>query len=162
MNLSLYEIRSEMYSLIDPETGEIRDFDAWQELSLSREEKRDSTASWIKSLDAESEAIDNEAKRLIERRNATRRKADRLREYLAADLDGEKWKNAHHAISFRRSVAVEITDEDRLVAYLMEHNEDALTYQMPKISKTAVKEMINNGEEIPGAELVERHSIQIK
>lgn len=160
--MNLYEIRSEMYALIDPETGEIRDFEAWEELALSRDEKRDSTASWIKSIDAEAEAVDAEAKRLTERRNALRRKSERLREYLAADLDGVSWANSRHDIRFRKSVAVEITDEDRAVAWLMENDEDALTYQMPKISKTAVKDLIKNGAEIPGAELVERHSIQIK
>lgn len=160
--MTLYEIRSEMYSLIDPETGEIRDFDAWEELALSREEKRDSTASWIKSLDAEANAVDEEARRLTERRNSLRRKAERLREYLAADLDGTAWKNARHDIRFRKSTAVEITDETRCIAYLMKFHDDALTYATPKVSKTACKEIINNGEEIPGAELVERHSIQIK
>ncbi len=160
--MNLYEIRSEMYSLIDPETGEIRDFEAWEELSLSREEKRDSTASWIKSLEAEANAVDEEARKLTERRNTIRRKAERLREYLAADLDGQAWKNAHHDIRYRRSTAVEITDEDRLVAWLQDHDEDALTYQMPKISKTAVKEHLKAGEELPGAELVERLSMQLK
>lgn len=160
--MTLYEIRSEMYSLIDPETGEIRDFDAWEELAINREEKRDSTASWIKSLDAEASAVDEEARRLTERRNALRRKAERLREYLAADLDGTSWKNARHDIRFRKSTAVEITDETRCIAYLMKFHDDALTYATPKVSKTACKEIINAGEEIPGAELVERHNMQIK
>ena len=160
--MNLYEIRSEMYALIDPETGEIRDFDAWEELSLSREEKRDSTASWIKSIDAEEKAVDEEAKKLIERRNALRRKSERLKEYLAADLDGQAWKNEHHDLRFRRTTSVEITDEDRAIAWLMDHDEDALTYQQPKISKTAVKELIKAGNDIPGAELVERQSMQIK
>ena len=160
--MNLYEIRSELYGLIDAETGEIRDFEAWEELTLNREEKRDSTASWIKSLIAEADAIDTEAKHLIERRDAARRKAERLKEYLAADLDGQAWRNAHHDVRFRKSSAVEITDADRAVAWLMANDEEALTYQMPKISKTVVKDLIKNGAEIPGAELVERHSITIK
>ena len=160
--MNLYEIRSEMYALIDPETGEIRDFDAWAELTMNREEKRDSTASWVKSLNAEAEAIDNEIRNLTARRDACRRKSERLREYLAADLDETPWKNERHDLRFRKSTAVEITDEDRAIAWLMDNDEDALTYQMPKISKTAVKELIKNGAEIPGAELVERHSLIIK
>lgn len=160
--MNLYEIRSELYALIDPETGEIRDFEAWEELTINREEKRDSTASWIKSLIAEADAIDAEAKKLIERRDAARRKAERLKEYLAADLDGHPWRNEHHDVRFRASTAVEITDPDRAVAWLMENDEEALTYQMPKISKTAVKDIFKSGREVPGAELVERHSIQIK
>lgn len=160
--MNLYEIRSELLALIDPETGEIRDFDAWAELSISREEKRDSTASWVKSLNAEAEAIDNEIRNLTARRDACRRKSERLREYLAADLDETPWKNERHDLRFRKSTAVEITDEDRTVAYLMEHHEEALTYQTPKVSKRVVKDIIASGEEIPGAELVERHSLIIK
>jgi hypothetical protein len=57
---------------------------------------------------------------------------------------------------------VEITDEDRAIAWLMEHGEDALTYQQPKISKTAVKEILKSGKEIPGAELVERQTMQVR
>lgn len=160
--MNLYEIKYEMYSLIDPETGEILDYDAFEELALNRDEKLDSTASWIKSLEAEAEAVDNEAKRLIERRNTIRRKAERLREYLQYALDDHPWKNEHHDIRYRKSTAVEITDENRAIAWLMDHNEDALTYQQPKISKTAVKEIIRSGQEVPGAELVERLSMQLK
>ena len=57
---------------------------------------------------------------------------------------------------------MEITDEDRAIAWLMEYGEDALTYQQPKISKTAVKEILKSSKEIPGAELVERQTMQVK
>ena len=57
---------------------------------------------------------------------------------------------------------MEITDEDRAIAWLMEYGEDALTYQQPKISKTAVKELWKSGKEVPGTELVERQSMSVR
>ena len=160
--MTLYEIAQEMATLIDPETGEIRDFEAFEELQMAREEKIDNTAKWIIELEAEAKMVKERADELTERARATKKKAERLREFLQEYLQGEKRKTADYTIGYRRTEAVEITDEDRAVAWLMEHREDALTYQAPKISKTAVKEILKAGEEVPGAELVERQSMSIR
>lgn len=160
--MTLYEIAQEMATLIDPETGEIRDYEAFEELQMAREEKIDNTAKWIIELEAEAKMVKERADELTERARAAKKKAERLREFLQEYLQGEKRKTADYTIGYRRTEAVEITDEDRAVAWLMEHRDDALTYQMPKISKTAVKEILKSGEEIPGAELVERQSMSIR
>lgn len=160
--LTLYEIQREMYALIDTETGELLDYDAWQNLAVARDEKVEQTGLWIKNIVASANAIDNEIKALVERRDVLRRRADGLKEYLLAFLDGKKFETPKIRISARRSTAVEITDEDRAIAWLMDNAEDAITYQMPKISKTAVKELKKNGADIPGVELVERLSVIIK
>lgn len=160
--MTLYEIAQEMATLIDPETGEIRDYEAFEELQMAREEKIDNTAKWIIELEAEAKMVKERADELTERARATKKKAERLREFLQEYLQGEKRKTADYTIGYRRTEAVEITDEDRAVAWLMEHRDDALTYQQPKISKTAVKELLKAGEEVPGAELVERQSMSIR
>ena len=160
--MTLYEIAQEMATLIDPETGEIRDFEAFEELQMAREEKIDNTAKWIIELEAEAKMVKERADELTKRAQATKKKAERLREFLQEYLAGEKRKTADYTIGYRRTEAVEITDEDRAVAWLMEHRDDALTYQQPKISKTAVKELLKAGEEVPGAELVERQSMSIR
>lgn len=160
--MTLYEIAQEMATLIDPETGEIRDFEAFEELQMAREEKIDNTAKWIIELEAEAKMVKERADELAERARAAKKKAERLREFLQEYLQGEKRKTADYTIGYRRTEAVEITDEDRAVAWLMEHDEDALTYQQPKISKTAVKEILKSGREVPGAELVERQTMQVK
>ncbi len=160
--MNLYEIKSDMYALIDPETGEMRDFDAWEELSVARDEKVEQTGLWIKNILATASAIDAEIKALTERRDTLRRRAEGLKEYLLVGLEGAKFETPKIRISGRRTTAVEITDEARCVAWLIENGDDALTYQTPKISKTAVKDKIKNGATIPGAELVERVSVVIK
>ena len=160
--MTLYEIAQEMATLIDPETGEIRDYEAFEELQMARDEKIDNTAKWIIDLEAEAKMVKERADELTKRAQATKKKAERLREFLQEYLQGEKRKTADYTIGYRRTEAVEITDEDRAVVWLMEHREDALTYQMPKISKTAVKELLKAGEAVPGAELVERQTMQVK
>lgn len=160
--MTLYEIAQEMATLIDPETGEIRDYEAFEELQMAREEKIDNTAKWIIDLEAEAKMVKERADELTKRAQATKKKAERLREFLQEYLQGEKRKTADYTIGYRRTEAVEITDEDRAVAWLMEHRDDALTYQQPKISKTAVKELLKAGEAVPGAELVERQTMQVK
>lgn len=160
--MTLYEIAQEMANLIDPETGELKDYEAFEALEMAKEEKIDNMAKWVLDLEAEAKMVKERADELTKRAQSAKKKAERLREFLQEFLAGEKRKTADYTIGYRRTEAVEITDEDRAIAWLMEHNDEALTYQAPKISKTAVKEMLKAGNEIPGAELVERQSMQIK
>lgn len=160
--MTLYEIAQEMATLIDPETGEIRDYEAFEELQMAREEKIDNTAKWIIELEAEAKMVKERADELTKRAQSAKKKAERLKEFLQEYLAGEKRKTADYTIGYRRTEAVEITDEDRLIAWLYDNDEDALTYQQPKISKAAVKELIKEGREVPGAELVERQAMQIR
>jgi len=160
--MTLYEIDNAMMSLIDNETGEIVDYEQFEALIMSKEEKIDNTAKWIIDLEAEAKMVKERADELTERARAAKKKAERLREFLQEYLQGEKRKTADYTIGYRRTESVEITDEDRAIAWLMEHGEDALTYQTPKISKTAVKEILKAGNEVPGAELVERQNMSIR
>ena len=160
--MTLYEIANEMATLTDPETGELKDFEAFEALAMEREEKIDNTAKYILDLEAEAKMVKERADALAKRAQTAKKRAETLREYLQEFLGGEKRKTADYVLSYRRTESVEITDEDRAIAWLMEHGEDALTYQQPKISKTAVKEILKSGKEIPGAELVERQTMQVR
>ena len=160
--MTLYEIDNAMMSLIDNETGEIVDYEQYEALIMSKEEKIDNTAKWIIELEAEAKMVKERADELTKRAQSAKKKAERLKEFLQEYLAGEKRKTADYTIGYRRTEAVEITDEDRAIAWLMEYGEDALTYQQPKISKTAVKEILKSGKEIPGAELVERQSMSVR
>ena len=155
--MNIYEIEQAITDLVDTETGEITDFDALDALSMARDEKIENVALWIKNLVAESKAIREEEKALAERRRAAETKADSLQRYLDRILDGNKFSTPRVAISYRKSKAVQIADEDAFVkagAYLI--------LQEPKIDKKAISEALKNGTVIAGAELVERNNIQIK
>lgn len=70
-------------------------------------------------------------------------------------LQGQKIKDVQYAITWRKSKAVEITD-DKAVPDI---------YRIPqpdKIDKAGINRALKSGVEIPGAELVEKENIQIK
>lgn len=161
--MTLYEIAAEMATLIDPETGEIRDYEAFEALNMARDEKIDNMAKWIIELEAEAKAVKKRADELTKRAQSAKKKADRLREFLQEYLGGEKRKTADYTIGYRKTEAVEITDEFATATWLNAHGHgEALTYPDPKISKTAVKELLKAGENVRGAELIERQAMIIK
>ena len=158
--MNIYEIDNAMFSLIDEETGEIKDFEAFEELQMQREEKIENTALWYKNLVAESKAIREEEKALAERRKSLENKAESLKNFVSRALNGNKFSTSKVAISYRKSTAVEVDDE--FIDYAMKNNSDLLTYKQPEPNKAVIKEMLQGGFDIPHAELVERNNMSIK
>jgi outer membrane murein-binding lipoprotein Lpp len=158
--MTIYEIDQSIASLVDPETGEISDFDAFAGLQMEREAKVESMALWVKNLSAEADAIKAERDNLYEREKAARNKADRLKKYLAEILCGEKFTSPRVAVTFRKSETVEI-DED-FIEWAREKAGYLLKYKDPEVNKTAIKEAIKNGTAIEFARIVQNNNIQIK
>lgn len=158
--MNIYEIDNAMFSLIDEETGEIKDFEAFEELQMQREEKIENTALWYKNLIAESKAIREEEKALAERRKSLEHRAESLKNFVSRALNGNKFSTSKVAISYRKSTAVEV--DDKFIDYAMKNNSDLLTYKQPEPNKTAIKEMLQGGFDIPHAELVKKNNMSIK
>ena len=150
--MNIYEIDNAMFSLIDEETGEIKDYEAFEELQMQKEEKIENTALWYKNLVAESKAIREEEKALAERRKSLENKAENLKNFINRTLDGNKFSTSKVAISYRKSTAVEVDDE--FIDYAMKNNNDLLTFKRPEPNKTVIKGMLQGGFDIPHAELV--------
>lgn len=147
-------------SAIDPETGEISEegMAAIEQLQMDQQTKRENIACWIKNLRSGAEAIKTEAKAMTDRAKSCEHKADSLTRYLAADLNGEKFQTAKVAVSWRRSVSVEIDE-----AELPELPEQYIRRKVSvEADKTAIKEALKAGESIEGCRLVERQNISIK
>ena len=155
------EIDERIQALVDPETGEILDAEAFEALQMDRVQKAESMALWALDLDDEVTAIDAEITRLMARKRAAQNKARSLRQYLGIILGAEKMKTPLVTVSFRRAKAVEIDNEHALLEWAQrstEHGDTVLRYRDPEISKTGVKQLIEEGVEVPGAELVTRVS----
>lgn len=157
--MTLYEINAAILSLIDDETGEVLDYERFLELNMAREEKIENIGLWIKDLKAEASALKEEKEALAKRQRSAENKAERLTNYLAMMLDGAKFKTPRLSVSYRTSKAVEV--DDNFLAWAKENRHDLLSYKEPEVSKTAIKEALSNGEEIPYAEIVEKRSVQI-
>lgn len=164
---NLFDINARLYALLENgydetcinlETGE---FDAERaarlldEVQVERIEKIDGIALYIEKLGADAEALKKKCDTLTARRRAAEAKAERLKEYLGAALSYEKYESDNVKISYRKSQSVSVNEALLPDAYFAE-----------KITRSADKEMIKNalkrGEQIPGAILVEKRSVQIK
>lgn len=159
---SLFEINAQLRELwegmFDPETGEVNSevYAATNALEMDRTAKIESIGCWIKNLRSDAEALKAEADNMAKRAAAAEKRAESLSGYLAAVLAGEKFQTPKVAISWRRSQAVEVLDQNRLPDRFLK---ETVTVKPDKI---ALKEALKNGEYIEGAELIERRSISIK
>lgn len=163
--MTIYEIDNRIAELVDPETGELLDYEAFASLQIERDAKIENMALWYKDLTAEAKAIREEEKALAERRKNAENKAERLKGYLDEALAGESYKTSRVAVSYRKSTALEIKPEDETTV-LKELEaiglDNCIVYQTPKISKTELTKALKAGAVVPGAELVERNNIQIR
>lgn len=162
MGFSLYQINAQIEqawsAAVDPETGEIISEEAAQaieQLSMAREEKIENLALYWKNLTAEAEALKNEKLALAARQSATEKKAESIKKYLAASMNGEKYKSEKVAISWRKSESVSV-DENAFLP------DDYMTFKEPVPNLTAIKKALKAGEKIDGATLTSSNNIQIK
>ena len=63
--MTIYDIDSAIAALVDPETGELGDYEAFQRLQLAREAKIENLALLYKETRATAEAIKAEADKLV-------------------------------------------------------------------------------------------------
>lgn len=153
--MKLYEIDEAILACIDTETGEIIDEARLDELEIEYNTKIENVGLWIKDLNAEAKAIKEEVDSLNGRRKVAENKANSLKEYLRYALDGQKFKTPKLSVSYRKSKSVNIISQGDIP-------EEYLKYAEPTVNKTEVKKAIEQGQVVPGAEIVENQSIQIK
>lgn len=163
---TLYELTEEqmrLYDLlsqsIDEETGEVDDsiIEALDLNKLQIEEKGKQYAIVYKQLLADAKMYKEEEERIVERRRAIEKNAERLKKTLETaflTFGIEKMEDPKVSISFRKSKKVVINNEADLRAEFLK-----VTYTP---DKTAIKSAIENGIDVQGAELVESKNIQIK
>lgn len=161
--MRLYEIEQAIMECIDLESGEVIDSARLDALQMEREKKLEGIALWIKNLKADVDAYVAEMESFVARRKAAERKIEGLTDYLYNTLGGEKFSTTKCAVTFRKSQGVKFDNEDAFRVWCVQNNRaDLLTIQTPKISRTAVKGALKDGDNLPGAELEERLNINIK
>ncbi len=161
--MTLYEIDRRITELVDPETGELLDYEAFQALQMDREEKIEGMALWCKDLTAQAKAIREEVEKLSARARAAARKAEGLKNYIAAALDGEKFSTARCAVSYRRSTSLDVQQADAAAAWLTDNGyRDHVIYGAPTLDKRAVTALLKLGIEVPGVALAEKWSTQVR
>ena len=161
--MKLYEIDQEIEALIDPETGELVDENAFETLQMARQDKIENLVLWLKNLTAEAKAVKEEADILLDRQRKLVQQAERLKDYIRVILDGEKFKTPRCSVSYRASESVEIEDSAALLKWAeSNHFDDCIRYKTPEISKTAVKERLKSGQAVPGARICKNRNLVVK
>jgi len=158
--MTLYQINEQLRAIadgaeFDEETGEIFDEQAIMELQIAREDKIEGIACLIKESKAMAEALKAERESLYKRQKAEERKVESLKKLLTVCMeDGEKFKSARAAISWRTSRSVEVQDEGLIPAEYLK--------VVTEPNRTAIKLAIERGEEVPGATIVQKNNVVIK
>ena len=166
--MSLYSLTDECRSLYDAlmasadeETGEvdISLVNALAERQEAWEDKAVAVACVYRSLDEDAARVGREIERLTAMKKRLERERDRVKEGLSTAftaLGVEKVKGMYADISFRASEQTVIDNADAVPEEYM----TVKTTYTP--NKTAIREAIKAGKEVPGAHLEQRKNIQIK
>ncbi|HIY99778.1 MAG TPA: siphovirus Gp157 family protein [Firmicutes bacterium] len=166
--MSLYSLTDECRNLYDAlmasadeETGEvdISLVNALAERQEAWEDKAVAVACVYRSLDEDAARVGREIERLTAMKKRLERERDRVKEGLSAAftaLGVEKVKGMYADISFRASEQTIIDNADAVPEEYM----TVKTTYTP--NKTAIREAIKAGKEVPGAHLEQKKNIQIK
>lgn len=162
----LYEIANNIEQVIndgfvfDSETGEVFfTTDDLDQLDVDFKEKLSNCAIYVKNLKADIEAMKNERNTLSERIKVAENKTERLQSYMSdcmavAEIDSVITPQAE--IRRRKSSAVDIIDESLLP------REFVKVTTTEKVDKIGIMKALKEGEEIPGAAIIERRKVSIK
>ena len=168
--MNLYEIKGSIETLlstdfVDEETGEINESALLKlnELEETETEKLEGIGCYIKNLLSESESIKSEIDNLKARADSKTKKADSLKRYISdymLTVGKSKFETSKISLSFRKSKALEITDQDEAFKFAEKH--ELLKFKEPDIDKKGLKALIESGVKVKGAEVVEKKNIQVK
>ena len=164
--MSLYHLAQSWQNLLDQMDDIPEDAfrDTLEAIEGEFDEKADNIACLIKSLDAEAEEIKKECESLKQRESAKRAKASRLREYLREQMEiigRRKIETPRNCISVASSTPKVMLDDD-FVRWAQESADYLLKYKPPEPDKSAIKQAIQDGADIPFARLESGVSLRIK
>lgn len=168
--MKLYEITSEMrvldelfLSCIDEETGEVKDDGVIdileQELKLQLQTKGAGIIKSFKNSEAMLNGVDEEIKRLQALKKSISNQINSRKEYIVRNMEMmgiTKIETELGNLSLRKSKSVNIYDESLIDKKFIEIE------TKEKISKTEIKKAIEAGENVQGANIVEKNSLNVK
>lgn len=161
--MHLYELTDEYLKAFEAlqvdEQGNIIGYEALEQLAGELDEKLEAVACFVKDLRGEAEKFKAEEAALAARRKQLENRAKWLSNYLQGQLEAvgrEKFETARCKLGFSKSSKVNVLDVD----LLPEKYRRVVTTIEP--DKKAMLPLLRAGEVIPGAELQENRTFQIK
>jgi Siphovirus Gp157 len=135
--------------------------DTLESLSGEIEVKAQNVALFVRSMEADAQAVKQWAKDATERAKAIEARAERLREYLSDNMQAcgiQRIEGPGITLSFRKSHAVVIDEPGLIPAEYMR------TPEPPPAApdKRAIADAMRAGEVVPGARMETRQALQIR
>ena len=157
--MNLYELSQNYLAVqdmdLEPETLK----DTLDSIEEAIEVKAENIAKWIRNLEADKKAFEEEEKRFKEKKQAADNRIKSLKLYLEDNmrLTGKtKFKAGFFSFASQNNPpSVEVFDEALLP-------ERFLIAQPVKIDRAGIKELLKAGEEVPGAELKHSSGLRIR
>lgn len=157
----LYELSDKYKELseredLDPEVLH----DTLDAINDAIEDKADNIAAWIDDLTSAAKRKKAKAKEWNDSAKADLNKADSLKKYLIQELTyagKKKMETDRFLLSTRNNAPSTIIEDETLIPDVFK-----TTKVTESVDKTAIKEAIKSGKEVPGAHLQASQSITIK
>lgn len=159
---SLFDLSTDyqqLYDLIAEQKDEQILKDTLASINDAIEDKADGYVAVIKTLEGDNKAIDEEIKRLRQRKTSNQNGVKRLKESLQEVMEQtgkEKFKTALNTYSIANNPpSIKVVNESLIPkSYWVE--------QAPKLNKKEILSDIKNGVEIKGAEVVQTRSLRVR
>ncbi|MFW3582039.1 siphovirus Gp157 family protein [Staphylococcus caprae] len=159
---SLFNLKDnykQIYELIAEQEDEQILKDTLDSINDALEDKADGYVAVIKSLETDNNAIDEEIKRLKQRKTSNENGIKRLKETLQQVMEEtgkEKFKTALNSYSIANNPpSLEVKDKNVVP-------KEFFTEQEPKLNKKELLKAVKDGLEIKGIELKQSRSLRVR
>ncbi|EHT1783403.1 siphovirus Gp157 family protein [Staphylococcus pseudintermedius] len=156
---NLTDAYQQVYDLIAEQGEESALIDTLQSINDALEEKADGYVAVIKTLEADNVAIDEEIKRLRQRKTSNQNGINRLKESLQFAMESagkEKFKTALNSYSIANNPpSLDVTEESLIP-------KEYWVSQAPKLNKKDLLKDIRNGADIKGVEVKQTRSLRVR
>lgn len=149
----------QVYDLIAEQGDEQTLTDTLASINDALEDKADGYVAVIKTLEGDNKAIDDEIKRLQQRKTTNKNGIDRLKKSLkeAMETTGKtKFKTALNSYTIANNPPSKDVVDEKLIP------KDYWVSQAPKINSKLLLDDLKAGKEIPGVELKRTQSLRVR
>ncbi|HCG2230898.1 TPA: siphovirus Gp157 family protein [Staphylococcus pseudintermedius] len=156
---NLSDAYQQVYDLIAEQGDETVLIETLQSINDALEEKADGYVAVIKTLEADNVAIDEEIKRLRQRKTSNQNGISRLKESLQFSMEStgkEKFKTALNSYSIANNPPSLDVVEESLIP------KEYWLSQAPKLNKKDLLKDIKNGADIKGVEVKQTRSLRVR
>ncbi len=163
---ALYELAAEYreaaHRLADTDLDEQTIADTLDGMAGEIEQKAVAVAMVIRNIKAEEDAIQQAVAGMVERQKAKAKTVERLKDYLKNNLEAcglKKVESPYFVVSVRANPASVVIDDESAIPTMFLVHPPA---PAPRPDKTAIKEAIKAGANVPGAHVSSSTRIDIK